>query len=167
MEIAPLADVTLERDGDRWTLVFPRDLPHPPDVVWRALTDPATLPEWAPFTADRDLGATGTATLTTTDGSDAPDLPAEVTVADVPRTLQYTWGDDLLRWEVGEGRLTLRHTVDERETAYDVAAGWHLCLDVAEHLLAGDPVEPIVGTKALDHGWQELRDGYAARLTPS
>jgi hypothetical protein len=44
------------------------------------------------------------------------------------------------------------------------AAGWHLCLRVAEHLLDGDPIPPIRGSQALEYGWQELHDAYAARL---
>ena len=45
-----------------------------------------------------------------------------------------------------------------------VAAGWHLCLVVAERLLDGDPVGPVTGEAAKDHGWAALRDGYADRL---
>jgi hypothetical protein len=45
-----------------------------------------------------------------------------------------------------------------------VAAGWHLCLDVAEHLLDGQPIGPIRGQDALNYGWDELNDGYAKKL---
>ena len=62
------------------------------------------------------------------------------------------------------GTLTLRHTVDKPELAPMMAAGWHLCLDVADHLLDGDPVGPIRGAEAMDFGWDELRDAYAERL---
>lgn len=44
------------------------------------------------------------------------------------------------------------------------AAGWHLCLDVADRLLDGDPVGPIRGAEAKDFGWADLRDAYAERL---
>ncbi len=37
---------TLSQAGDRWQLRFERRLPHPPEKVWRALTDPALLTEW-------------------------------------------------------------------------------------------------------------------------
>ena len=37
-EPGPLADIACERaDEDRWTLVFVRDLRHPPAKVWTAL----------------------------------------------------------------------------------------------------------------------------------
>ena len=42
------------------------------------------------------------------------------------------------------------------------AAGWHLCLVVAERLLDGNPIAPIVGTRALEYGWERLRALYAS-----
>jgi hypothetical protein len=42
-----------------------------------------------------------------------------------------------------------------------VAAGWHLCLVVADHVLAGETVQPIVGDDAMRYGWQDLHDRYA------
>ena len=53
----------VRKEGDIWTLVLVRDLPHPPAKVWKALTEPEHLREWAPFDADRSLGAIGTAQL--------------------------------------------------------------------------------------------------------
>jgi len=29
----------VRKDGEKWTLVLVRDLPHPPERVWKALTD--------------------------------------------------------------------------------------------------------------------------------
>ncbi len=164
----PLADVTYEADGERWTLVFVRDLRYPPATVWAALTDPARVAEWAPYTADRDLGTTGDLTLTMIDGDTAQELPATVLRAEPPALLEHTFGPDLLRWELAATatgtRLTLRHTVRDKDFTPKAAAGWHICLDVAEHLLDGDPVGPIRGRDALDHGWAELNEAYAERL---
>jgi uncharacterized protein YndB with AHSA1/START domain len=165
---SPLADVECLAGEHGWTLVFVRDLRHPPEKVWAALTDPAQLREWAPFTADRKLGEVGEATLTMTDGETEEDLPTVVSRAESPTVLEYTWGGDLLRWELASTapgtRLTLRHTVEERELIPKVSAGWHICLDVAERLLDGNPVGPIAGEEALNHGWQELHDAYAEKL---
>jgi uncharacterized protein YndB with AHSA1/START domain len=167
-EPGPPADVQRRADGDRWTLVVVRVLRHPPGRVWAALTERAQLEAWAPFTADRDLGRPGDATLTMIDGDVAEDLPASVRRAEPPALLEYTWGPDLLRWRlepVDAGtRLTLEHTLDDRDYVPKVAAGWHLCLDVAERLLDGDPVPPIRGEDAKSHGWEQLRDEYAAAL---
>jgi uncharacterized protein YndB with AHSA1/START domain len=164
----PLAEAEAHADGDRWTLVFVRDLRHPPERVWAALTDPAELREWSPFHADRDLGSAGEATLTMAGAETAEESPAVVRRAEPPALLEYTWGDDLLRWELQPSaagtRLTLRHTVGEPDLPPKVAAGWHLCLDVCELLLDGDAVGPIVAEDALGFGWEELRDAYSARL---
>ncbi|QGN47431.1 ATPase [Micromonospora sp. WMMC415] len=165
----PPADVSLETAGGRRTVVFVRDLRHPPEVVWSALTEPGRLAEWAPFLADRDLGSPGDTTLTMIDGETTERHRATVRRAERPHLLDYTWGDDLLRWELiptaAGTRLTLRHTLADGGMAPMVAAGWHLCLDVADHLIAGDPVGPIRGAEAMNFGWPELRDAYAERLT--
>ena len=169
----PLAAVEVRQDATRWTLVFTRELNHPPAEVWRALTDPAELRQWAPFDSDRDLGRTGKATLTmAAAGGQMSDeaLPAVIRRADRPTLLEYTWGDDLLRWELapvggGKGtRLTLSHTIDDRDFVPKVAAGWHVCLDVCEALLDGAPVGRTVADDAKKAGWDELRQGYEDRL---
>jgi uncharacterized protein YndB with AHSA1/START domain len=161
----PLADVGCEPTGERWTLVFIRDLRHPPEKVWRALTDPDQLARWSPFTADRDLDHTGDTTLTMIDDESPVDLGGVVEIAEAPKLLQYTWGGDVLRWELeptGDGtRLTLRHTVEDQDWVPKVAAGWHLCLLVAERMLDGRPIPPIRGSEARDYGWEELNERYA------
>jgi uncharacterized protein YndB with AHSA1/START domain len=163
----PLAQVSVRTDGELWTVVFVRDLRHDPEQVWRALTDPAQLIRWAPYTADRDLGRRGVATLRMLDAGDLGELPpAEVTQADRPTLLEYTWGRDLLRWELAQTdfgtRLTLRHTVGDRGMIAKVAAGWHLCVLVAERLLDGAPTAPIRGENAMSFGWADLERAYTA-----
>ena len=92
-----------------------------------------------------------------------------MTRAEPPSLLEYTWGTDVLRWELapaGAGtELTLRHTVAGADWLPKAAAGWHLCLAVAERLLDGDPIDPIRGQAAMDFGWQALNDAYAAELS--
>ncbi|MEU4220778.1 SRPBCC family protein [Actinoplanes sp. NPDC026623] len=164
----PAGGASVAPAGDRWSLIFVRDLRHPPAAVWAALTDPARLDRWAPFTAARDLSATGETTLTMVDGPDHTELPATVLRADAPVLLEYTWGGDLLRWELAETpegtRLTLRHHFADRDEAPMYAAGWHLCAAVLARLLDGDPVGVIRGRDAVAHGWEELRAGYARTL---
>ena len=53
----PAAGAEIHKDGQTWTLVLVRDLAHPPAKVWKALTEPEHLREWAPFDSDRNLGA--------------------------------------------------------------------------------------------------------------
>ena len=150
-----------------WTLVFVRELRHRPDRVWRALTDPAEIDRWAPYAAARPLTSTGETTLTMIDGDERMDLPATVRIAEAPRLLEVTWGDDVLRWELEPSdtgtMLTLRHSHPAAEAGMPamVAAGWHLCAVVLERLLDGRPVGVIRGRAAMAHGWEELREGYA------
>jgi uncharacterized protein YndB with AHSA1/START domain len=164
----PLAEVSGRPDGDAWVLTLRRELPFPRTQVWTLLTVPEELARWAPYTADRDLSVTGPATLTMIDGGTRQELPADVRRADGPEVLEHTWGQDVLRWtlaETGGGtRLELSQTVVSHEWMAQVAAGWHLCLDVAASVLAGTPVAPIVGEDAMNHGWADLRDAYAQRL---
>ncbi|GAA2876970.1 hypothetical protein Acy02nite_06730 [Actinoplanes cyaneus] len=159
-------DAEVVADGDRWTLILIRELRQPPEQVWPALVDPARLDRWAPFSAGRSLADTGATTLTTVDGDERSTLPAVVHRAEPPHLLEYSWGEDLLRWELapsGTGtRLTLRHTLADRDMDAMVAAGWHLCGDVLQRLLDGEPVTAIRGRDAMNHGWPELRDRYAA-----
>lgn len=74
----------------------------------------------------------------------------------------------MLRWELAEHdggtRLRLTHRLPERAVAAQLAAGWHLCLDVAAELLAGSPIGPIVGAAALNYGWSDLNRRYSERL---
>ncbi|WP_061291561.1 SRPBCC family protein [Herbidospora cretacea] len=161
-----LADVSAHPAGDgRWTLVFTRDLSHPPEKVWDALTEPGRLKEWAPFEPSRDLGEPGEATLV----MDGAGTDETVTKADRPHLLEYTWGGDLLRWELEPTetgtRLRLSHTMPGPEWAARNAAGWHVCLDTADLLLAGTPQGRVVGEDALKHDWQDLRDAYTAKLS--
>jgi len=159
----------VRKDGDKWTLVLVRELRHPPAEVWKALTEPEHLREWAPFDSDRSLGTVGTARLTTV-GAPAPQVTeARVKRADAPRVLEFDWGGQDVRWELEplgrDGtRLTLWHNIDRGFISMG-AAGWHICLDVLDHLLAGQPVGRIVGADALKFGgWQRLNVEYATQF---
>jgi uncharacterized protein YndB with AHSA1/START domain len=160
----PAADAEVRKEGDRWTLVLVRDLRHPPAKVWQALTDPAHLREWAPFDADGNLATTGPVKLSTV-GAPTPQV-SESTVkrAEAPRLLEYRWGGNDLRWELeprGSGtRLTLWHHIDRGFIAWG-AAGWHVCFDVLERFLAGEPIGRIVGPETMKFaGWQRLKAEY-------
>jgi uncharacterized protein YndB with AHSA1/START domain len=143
-------------------------LRHAPARVWRALTDPAHLSEWAPFDADRNLAALGPVKLSTV-GTPAPQV-SETTVkrAEAPRLLEYSWGGSNLRWELeplGSGtRLTLWHNIDRNFISWG-AAGWHVCFDVLDRLLADKPIGRIVGGDAMKFsGWQRLTAEYAKQF---
>jgi uncharacterized protein YndB with AHSA1/START domain len=162
------AGAEVRKDGDRWTLVLVRDLHHPPAKVWQALTEPEHLREWAPFDADQNLGAVGTAKLTTVGAPTPLVSEAHVKRADAPKLLEFNWGGQDIRWELealgGGTRLTLWHNIDRRFISMG-AAGWHICLDVLDRLLAGRPIGRMVGPEAMKfEGWQRLNGEYANQL---
>jgi uncharacterized protein YndB with AHSA1/START domain len=154
-----------KKEGDQWTLVVVRELRHPPEKVWEAITDPTHLREWAPFDASNNLGSEGNEVRLTTVG--APQLmvtDTTVTRAERPRELVYNWGGNDMRWQLepmdGGTRLTLWTSIDRRYIAMG-AAGWHLCFDVLDHLLRGTPLGRMVGMEVMKfEGWQRLTSEY-------
>ncbi len=158
----------IQKDGENWTLVLVRDLHHPPAKVWKALTEPEHLREWAPFDSDRSLGAVGTAKLTTV-GTPGPHVTeTRIKRADAPRSLEYTWGGGDIRWELepvaGGTKLTLWHNINRNYISMG-AAGWHICLDVLDRQLAGQPIGRIVGPEVMKFsGWQRLNAEYAQQF---
>jgi uncharacterized protein YndB with AHSA1/START domain len=169
-ELRTLAVVAREVSHGRTTVVFTRDFATGVDAVWAMLTDPDRLRTWAPYTADRDLSLVGRVVLRMFGEDDTPqtEIPGVVLVADSPHLLEHSWGPDVLAWKltlVSSGtRLTLHHTLADESMASAVAAGWHLCFDVAASVLAGHPVAPVRGAAAMDRGWAELNERYATVL---
>ena len=158
-----------KKEGENWTLILVRELRHSPEKVWEALTKPEHLREWAPFDADGNLGTVGNKVKLTTVGAPKPHVTETVVWrADAPRKLEYTWGGNEMRWELepqGSGtRLTLWTSINRHFIAMG-AAGWHICLDVLDRLLAGHPIGRIVGPDALKFGgWQQLNAEYAKQF---
>jgi uncharacterized protein YndB with AHSA1/START domain len=163
----PAFGAEARNDGEKWTLVLVRELRHPPEKVWQALTEPANLREWAPFDADRSMGSVGPVKLSTV-GTPTPQVSeTQVTRAEAPNLLEYRWGDNDMRWQLesfGEGtRLTLWHSIG-RDFISMGAAGWHICLDVFDRLLADEPIGRIVGGEAMKFGWPRLKVEYGKQF---
>ena len=159
----PASGADVRKNGEKWTLILVRELHHPPEKVWAALTNPADLREWAPFEVDADLGTAGTRVKLTW-VSTANVTETQVTRAEAPRLLEY----HDLRWEldpiVGGTRLALWHSISRRFVAWG-AAGWHISFDVLDRLLAGDPIGRIAGADAMkSSGWQRLVAEYAKQF---
>jgi uncharacterized protein YndB with AHSA1/START domain len=164
----PASGAHVEKDGDKWTLVLVRQLRHAPELVWEALTDPAQLVQWAPFDASGNLAGGGKVKLTTIGAPVEQVQEIIVKRADAPKLLEYNWGGNDLRWQlepVGGGtRLMLWHNIDRNYVAWG-AAGWHVCFDVLDAMLGGEPIGRIVGADAMkNEGWQRLTKEYAAQF---
>ena len=163
----PASGAEVRKGAQSWTLIVVRELRHPPTKVWQALTEPAQLREWAPFDADRNLASVGPVSLSTV-GTPKPVISeTRITRAEAPRMLEYRWGENDLRWQLeplGDGtRLTLWHNIG-RDFVSMGAAGWHICLDVFDRLLAGDPLGRIVAGEAMKFDWPRLNTEYARQF---
>ena len=150
-----------KKEGEKWALILVRELPHPPEKVWQALTDPVHLREWAPFEVEGSLDTVGTVTITWL-GTNKP-IETKVTRVDRPRVLEYTD----TRWELepyaGGTRLTLWTDIDRRFIAWG-AAGWHISIDVLDRLLHGTPIGRIAGADGMKFGWQRLVAEYSKQF---
>jgi uncharacterized protein YndB with AHSA1/START domain len=163
---------SLQAKDGRSVLRMERRLKHPPEKVWKAMTEPERLADWFPGKIVPELRQGGKVEFDF--GGDGV-----VTDLDPPRLIAYTWGTDHLRWELhpdGEGtRLVLLHTFDDRAGAASFGAGWHTCivaLDLALDGRAGaDPGvddialhEQLVTQFGLDAGTVETgADGWRVR----
>jgi uncharacterized protein YndB with AHSA1/START domain len=167
----PAADAKLEEVDGRPALRFERVLPHPPQRVWRALTEPEEMFAWHPTPARFEPRPGGR--VEWDPKGHVPDMETgEVTDYDPPRTLGYTWGveegqaPDHLRWELrphdGGCLLVLVHSFSDRFKAARDGAGWHLCLDsLADSLGQGEGA----GAPSSDSGrWQALNARYQERF---
>ncbi|MBO0686776.1 MAG: SRPBCC family protein [Candidatus Dormibacteraeota bacterium] len=125
-----------------WQLRFSRTLPHPPERVWRAITEPEHLAHWFPTTIEGERSA-GARLRFSFPGAQAPPFDGEMLAFEPPSVMELRWGPDVLRLElrpVERGTvLTLLHTLDQRGKAARDAAGWHVCLDGLAAHLDGEP----------------------------
>lgn len=155
---------TLEDLDGKWRLRFTRELPHPRERVWRAITQPEHLRAWFPQHINGEWVAGGPLTFSSPEGR-GPDFGGEVLACEPQSLLEFRWGTDVIRLELapsGQGcTLTLLDTFDELGKAARDAAGWHECLDLLEHELAGEP-------PAFKHGerWAEVHPRYVDALGP-
>ena len=148
--------------GDKWRLRFVRPLPYSAETAWSAITEPGHLAAWFP---DGITGAFEVGSTLAFGSSQVGEFTGDVLAVDPPKSLEYTWGTDVLRFEIeptGDGcALTLFDTIDEVGKAARDAAGWHVCLDKLEHSLAGTTPTWSDGDR-----WGELNPIYAETFGP-
>jgi uncharacterized protein YndB with AHSA1/START domain len=123
-----------ERADGRVELRFERRFAHSRDKVWRALTEPAELRRWFVEILDYDRSAlsfTPDATLTFV-AEGFPTGHGRVLACEPPALLEYTWDDEILRWELSDADggclLVFTNVVADGGTATAVDPGWDLGL---------------------------------------
>jgi len=154
-------DGTLEKAGPQWRLRFTRHLDHPPDKVWRAITEPEHVAAWFP---QRIVG-TWSVGAPLTFASDYGNFEGEVLAFDPPKALEFRWGSDTIRLEVSPDEhgsvLTLLDTFAEQGKAARDATGWHVCLAALEDHLNGRTSQVSGG-----EGWQTAHARYVRSFGP-
>jgi len=155
---------TLDTIGGRTVLRFERRLAHPPEKVFRAISEPAELAHWFPARMEAELRP-GAAIRFAFEAHDMDAPGGEVLEVDPPKLLVYTWGEDVLRWEIvpeGSGcRLLFAQTLGEGGISGGLpgtarnAAGWDVCLADLAARLDGE------GPRGVE--WFPLFEGYVER----
>jgi len=156
-----MTDATLLTDGARPAVRLVRHLPDPPTVVWQAITDREQLRVWFPC----DVVVAGGrwevgATIAFPFPPDVIEmtLTGEVLRVDEPHALAFTWGDEILRFELAaEGEGTCLVLIDELPAgaAARNAAGWDMCLD------------RLAGLDPAPDAWRPRFAAYSAAFEPT
>ncbi len=147
--------------GLRAALRLERHFADPPEVVWAAITDRDELRSWFPCDVDVVGGSWEVgATILFRFAPQVMDTPLEgrVLAVETAKLLSYTWGEEILRFELTvEGSGTRLVLIDELPAGIAArnAAGWEQCLDLLE-----PPRQP-----SLD--WRGLFEKYSAEFSPS
>lgn len=155
----------LEQVDGRWQLRFRRKLPHSPEKVWRALTEPEHLVAWFPTDIEGERAAGAPLRFRFREG-EGPAIDGEMIQFDPPVALEFRWGQhETLRFELQPDAdgclLTFVNRFDELGKAARDAAGWHSCLDALGHHLTGQPAPWTPQER-----WRQVHRSYVERLGP-
>ena len=156
---------SLDRAADRPRLRFERRLAHPPERVWRAITEPEELAAWFPDTIVVEEWRVGAPLRFEPAPGMGEGFAGEVLAFEPPRLVEFSWGTDAIRIEVepdGDGTLLrLVDTIDDLGKAARDGAGWHVCLDQLEHRLDGTDAPWSPGDR-----WGEVHPAYVGGFGP-
>ncbi len=123
--------------GDKYELTLERTFAHPPEKVWRALTESELLNQWFPCEVTGSWEVGGDLKFRFLHGEDAglteEDLIGKVLTADAPNLLEFTWGKyqykiELAAHEDGCHFLFTEINPNISEGARS-AAGWEMCIE--------------------------------------
>ncbi len=122
---------------------FERRLTHSDEKVWAFLTENEKLAQWFAELRVDDLREGGVIKFDMHDGTFEEMTITELKMYSV---LEYTWGEDSVRFELypdPEGCLLVLNERINRLTDHTPRdlAGWHVCLDVIQGLLDGRTLE--------------------------
>lgn len=172
----------VDRDGEAVVLRYERRMAHPPEKVWRAITESEHLRHWFPadIIGDRVEGAELKIAFwpeaieqageeIEASGLDLDDavLPGRIRIWDPPAVFAFSWDTEELRFELhptdeGTRLLVTVRAVDPAPRGFaSTATGYHVCLDaLAAHV---DGAESDIFDRA---AIATLEEQYAAELRP-
>lgn len=180
---------TLYTAGGQLVLRFERHLAHPPEKVWKAVTDPAEMAHWFPARVETELRVGAPMRFSFDNDLDAGSAYAEGEILeyDPPKVYAFRWSDEVFRIELlpddAGCRLLFTQTLggtgthNDRPSMARQAPGWDACLGLLTARLDGHAAPPLDGTWFLDRAERyieefglaegELRpvdDGYVVRF---
>ncbi len=177
-------DGTLTTTDAGYALRFERELKHPVDKVWVALTQPERMKGWLSENAEVELRVGGMVTF-----HDHQNFGA-ITALEERKTFAYEWKSSewdggIVRWELAPSsagtRLVLTHEMvpmtdaeaerfkrdhpglpDGWHPVPSTLAGWHEIVDSLERSLDGEPNESF---DVRHSRWAELNQHYKALVS--
>jgi uncharacterized protein YndB with AHSA1/START domain len=143
----PTATGTYEHTDGSPVVRFERTFPHAAAQVWDAISDPDRLAQWFPTTVEFDALRAGAPIVFRFAEDRYPPMSGMFREVSPPRRLSFTWGDDVLTFELEERdggaacRLAFSVVLDSADKAARDAAGWDDCLDMLGAVIAGESPE--------------------------
>lgn len=150
----------IEQVPDGYVARFERRLKHPVEKVWSYLTENEKLKKWFTELSVDDLREGGVIKFDMQDGTFEE---LEIIELKLHSVLEYTWGEDRVRFELypeSEGcRLVLIEKIHKiTDHSPKDLAGWHVCLDFIAALLDGTTIE------SREDEWKVWYEKYSALL---
>jgi uncharacterized protein YndB with AHSA1/START domain len=157
-------------DG-KYVLRFELHLAQSREIVWHALTQPEPRSCWFPARVEFEPRAGAPLRFKPTKVQiEKFGIPAdqvgtgEVLQANPPALLEYSWGDEVLRWELTEDpsggtTLVFANTIIDASDAPAIAAAWHAGLEIVKSQLDGTKPESSMWERA-----EELTSDYATTM---
>jgi len=132
----------LEIDG-RPAVRFERIYDHPVARVWAAVTDPDEMRHWFPSPEIEYDARTGGSITVSGDPYSPTPKSSRVLVWEPPHRFAFEWEDDELHLTLSEHargcRLELVNILSTPGAGARNAAGWEMCLDLLDQVVAGSP----------------------------
>ncbi|OMD34010.1 SRPBCC family protein [Paenibacillus odorifer] len=129
----------IQKKDQHYVARFERQLKHSATEIWSYLTENEKLALWFSELKIEDLRESG---LIKFDMQNGTFVDMEITVLQHQSIFEFTWAEDLVRFELypnSEGCLLVLNETLQTLTPHTPRdlAGWHVCLEVIQHLLEG------------------------------